>query len=49
MREVIARRLLESKTQVPHFYLEKELNAEALLKLALPSMISSKNKVWLLS
>ena len=32
MREVIARRLLESKTQVPHFYLEKELNAEALLK-----------------
>ena len=32
MREVIARRLLESKTQVPHFYLEKELDAEALLK-----------------
>ena len=32
MREVIARRLLESKTQVPHFYLEKELDAGPLLK-----------------
>ena len=32
IREVIARRLLESKTQVPHFYLEKEVNAAPLLK-----------------
>lgn len=32
IREVIARRLLESKTQVPHFYLEKEVDAGPLLK-----------------
>ncbi|MBT6463827.1 MAG: 2-oxo acid dehydrogenase subunit E2 [Opitutae bacterium] len=32
IREVIARRLLESKTQVPHFYLEKEVDASPLLK-----------------
>lgn len=30
MRGVIAKRLLESKTQVPHFYLEMELDAEPL-------------------
>jgi pyruvate dehydrogenase E2 component (dihydrolipoamide acetyltransferase) len=33
MREVIARRLLESKTTVPHFYLEKEIDAAALLQV----------------
>jgi pyruvate dehydrogenase E2 component (dihydrolipoamide acetyltransferase) len=33
MRDVIARRLLESKTQVPHFYLEKEIDAAALVKV----------------
>ena len=32
MRDVIARRLLESKTTVPHFYLEKEIDAAALLQ-----------------
>lgn len=33
MRDVIARRLLESKTQVPHFYLEKEIDAASLVKV----------------
>lgn len=33
MRSVIAQRLLESKTQIPHFYLEVEVDAEPLLKL----------------
>jgi pyruvate dehydrogenase E2 component (dihydrolipoamide acetyltransferase) len=31
MRRVIARRLLESKTQIPHFYLEVEINAGPLV------------------
>ena len=30
MRSVIARRLLESKTTIPHFYLQKEINARPL-------------------
>ena len=30
MRSVIAKRLLESKTTIPHFYLQKEINAEPL-------------------
>ena len=33
MRGVIAKRLLESKTQIPHFYLEIEIDAEPLLTL----------------
>ncbi len=33
MRETIARRLLESKTQIPHFYLEMEIDAAPLLAL----------------
>lgn len=33
MRKVIAKRLLESKTQVPHFYLETEVDAAALIKM----------------
>ncbi|MCH8474251.1 MAG: pyruvate dehydrogenase complex dihydrolipoamide acetyltransferase [Opitutales bacterium] len=33
MRGTIARRLLESKTQIPHFYLEIEVDAAPLLKL----------------
>jgi len=33
MRSVIARRLLESKTQIPHFYLEIEVDAKPLLDL----------------
>ena len=32
MRQVIARRLVESKTQVPHFYLDIEVDAEPMLK-----------------
>lgn len=32
MRGTIARRLLESKTQIPHFYLEIEVQATALLE-----------------
>jgi pyruvate dehydrogenase E2 component (dihydrolipoamide acetyltransferase) len=31
MRQTIARRLLESKTQIPHFYLQIEINADALV------------------
>ncbi|MDI1248903.1 MAG: pyruvate dehydrogenase complex dihydrolipoamide acetyltransferase [Lacunisphaera sp.] len=31
MRAVIAKRLLEAKTQIPHFYLELEVDAEPLL------------------
>jgi pyruvate dehydrogenase E2 component (dihydrolipoamide acetyltransferase) len=33
IRSTIARRLLESKTQIPHFYLEIEVDAELLLAL----------------
>jgi len=33
MRATVARRLLESKTQVPHFYVEIEVNAEPMLAL----------------
>jgi len=33
MRGTIARRLLESKTQIPHFYAEVEIDAEPLLAL----------------
>jgi len=31
MRSIIAQRLLESKNTIPHFYLQKEINASALL------------------
>lgn len=33
MRATIAKRLLEAKTQIPHFYLELEIDAEPLLAL----------------
>lgn len=33
MRKVIARRLLESKTTIPHFYLNADVELDALLKL----------------
>ena len=33
MRSVIAKRLLESKTQIPHFYLEIAIDAKPLLEL----------------
>ncbi len=33
MRRVIAQRLLESKTQLPHFYLSIEVDASALMRL----------------
>jgi pyruvate dehydrogenase E2 component (dihydrolipoamide acetyltransferase) len=33
MRRTIARRLLESKTTIPHFYVAAEIDMEALLKL----------------
>jgi pyruvate dehydrogenase E2 component (dihydrolipoamide acetyltransferase) len=33
MREAIARRLVESKTQLPHFYLEIEIDAAPLLSI----------------
>jgi pyruvate dehydrogenase E2 component (dihydrolipoamide acetyltransferase) len=33
IRGIIAKRLLEAKTQIPHFYLEIEIDAEPLLEL----------------
>jgi pyruvate dehydrogenase E2 component (dihydrolipoamide acetyltransferase) len=33
MRKIIAERLLESKTRIPHFYLHIEVDASALIKL----------------
>lgn len=33
MRKIIAKRLVESKTQIPHFYLNIECNLDKLLKL----------------
>ncbi len=33
MRATIARRLLESKTEIPHYYLEVDVDAEPLIKL----------------
>jgi pyruvate dehydrogenase E2 component (dihydrolipoamide acetyltransferase) len=33
IRSIIAQRLLESKTQIPHFYLEIEVNADPLLQM----------------
>ncbi len=33
MRSVIAKRLLESKTTIPHFYLEIEIDAKPMLDL----------------
>ena len=33
MRSIIAQRLLESKTQIPHFYLNIEINAQPLMDL----------------
>jgi pyruvate dehydrogenase E2 component (dihydrolipoamide acetyltransferase) len=33
MRATVARRLLEAKTQIPHFYLDIEVDAEPLLNL----------------
>ena len=33
MRSVIAKRLLESKTTIPHFYLEIEVDAKPLMDL----------------
>ena len=33
MRKAIARRMVESKTKVPHFYLSTEIEMDALLDL----------------
>jgi len=51
MRSVIARRLLESKTTIPHFYLQREINSEpvriarASINEALSQDSSALNKV----
>lgn len=44
IRRTIARRLVESKSQIPHFYLEMEINAEELMKTraSLNAAMSSK-------
>jgi pyruvate dehydrogenase E2 component (dihydrolipoamide acetyltransferase) len=51
MRSVIARRLLESKTTIPHFYLQREINSEPIriaresINEALSQDSSALNKV----
>ena len=51
MRSVIARRLLESKTTIPHFYLQREINSEPVriaresINEALSQDSSTLNKV----
>ena len=42
MRRVIAERLLASKTTIPHFYIETEVDAAALLKLRAEANSSSQ-------
>ena len=42
MRTVIAKRLTESKTTIPHFYLQKEINAEPLLEARIAINENSK-------
>ena len=44
MRKVIAKRLLESKTTVPHFYLSIDLNLDALLKARVALNDKGKDK-----
>ena len=45
MRSIIAKRLLESKNTIPHFYLQKEINATPLreARAALNSKLASRN------
>jgi pyruvate dehydrogenase E2 component (dihydrolipoamide acetyltransferase) len=45
MRSIIAKRLLESKNTIPHFYLQKEINATPLknARIALNLKLSKKN------
>jgi pyruvate dehydrogenase E2 component (dihydrolipoamide acetyltransferase) len=45
MRSVIAKRLLESKNTIPHFYLQKEINATPLknARIALNLKLTKKN------
>ena len=44
MRSVIAKRLSESKSTIPHFYLQKEINIKPLLDTRLALNESAKNK-----
>ena len=46
MRSIIATRLLESKNTIPHFYLQKEINATPLTeaRAALNAKLSSRNQ-----
>jgi len=45
MRSIIAKRLLESKNTIPHFYLQKEINATPLTeaRAALNAKLASRN------
>ena len=45
MRSIIAKRLLESKNTIPHFYLQKEINATPLreARAALNSKLANRN------
>ena len=45
MRSIIAKRLLESKNTIPHFYLQKEINATPLkeARAAINSKLANKN------
>ena len=46
MRSIIATRLLESKNTIPHFYLQKEINASSLTeaRAALNAKLASRNQ-----
>ena len=44
MRQLIAERMVESKTRIPHFYLQMEIDAEPLLELQ--GQINSSVEEW---
>lgn len=45
VREIIAKRLLQSKTTVPHYYLETEINMDEAIKIRTVLNESSKTKI----
>jgi len=44
MRQLIAERMVESKTRIPHFYLQVEIDAEPLLELQ--GQVNSASEEW---
>jgi pyruvate dehydrogenase E2 component (dihydrolipoamide acetyltransferase) len=47
MRSVIARRLSESKSTIPHFYLQKEINIDSLLEARIAINLNSEKQAKL--